>query len=206
MKSHRTLGYALTPVAGAFLCASSFFAGGCVSDASGEGDVVERSAEFRPSWANGDFSGEGSGERFVLARKKGITRLELGIKQAQASAIDQSCWLASQRIRYELQVDARAADVANDAMISAIESGVTRIKPQGRCPDFAPKFVYWELLRKDTAEGGVHQSYDVFVLLSAKKRSYVDAVGAAVDAVKASGVQGSDALAEYVSDGYSEGN
>ena len=192
-----------------FACLAPAFAAhaltGCVSSADAQGDVVERSAEARPAWAGGDFSTEGEGERYVLARKSGVTRLELGIKQAQAAAMDQSCRLAGERIRADLETHARAAGVASEALMAAIGNGVAGIEGKGHCPDAAPKFVYWELLRKDTADGA-HQAYDVFVLLSIKKSAYYDALGVALDGVRASGAHGFDALAEHASDSYSEGN
>ena len=82
-------------------------------------------------------------------------------------------------------------------------SALARMETQGHCPDVFPKFVYWELLRKDTAEGSL-QAYDVYVLLALKKRQYVDALGIVLDALKTSGVQGAGALAEKVAESYND--
>jgi hypothetical protein len=179
------------------------FSAGCVSTNDSSGDVIERSAELRPAWAEGDFSSEGTGEKFLLTRKGDITRLELGIKQAQAAGLDRSCKLVQERMRAELESHALAAGDANTDLGGAVGSALAKMETQGQCPDVSPKFVYWELLRKDTAEGS-HQAYDVYVLLALKKRQYVDALGIVLDALKTSGVPGAGALAEKVAESYND--
>lgn len=181
----------------------SVLAAGCVSSSDASGDVIERSAELKPAWAEGDFSSEGTGEIFLLTRKGDITRLELGIKQAQAAGLDQSCKLVQERMRAELESHALAAGDPNTELGAAVTRALASVETQQRCPDVSPKFVYWELLRKDTAEGS-HQAYDVYVLLTLKKRQYVDALGIVLDSLKTSGVQGAGALAETVAESYND--
>lgn len=174
---------------------------GCVSQHGDRGDVIERSAEQRPLWAEGKDANEGTAEVTVLFRKEGLTRLELGIKQTQAAGMEQGCTLLQERMKGELTEHARQAGVASEALSNAASAALARLKSDGRCPDLAPKFVYWELLRKDTAEGS-RQAYDVYVLLATKKRQYLDALSSVVDTIRTSGAPGADALATAVAESY----
>jgi hypothetical protein len=176
---------------------------GCVSKTEELGDVIERSAESKPPWVKGDFSSEGTAEIFVLHQKSDVTRLELGIKQAQTQGMDGACKSTQARIRSELEATAKKAAVLTPQFETELAKGLARVESEGHCPDIAPKFVYWELLRKDTAEGSL-QSYDVYVLLSMKKRQYLDALGAVLDALKVSGVPGAQNVVDLVTDSYSE--
>jgi hypothetical protein len=175
----------------------------CVSPSVDRGDVVERSAEKRPAWVGGDFSLEGTGEVSVVHHKTGITRLELGIKQAQSAGMDQGCRLVRKRIGEELAMRAQEAQVSSEALTRAIESSLGAVEARERCPEVSPKFVYWELLRKDTAESS-RQAYDVYVLLTMKKRQYLDALSVVVESVRSSGAPGADGLADRVSQSYND--
>lgn len=184
-------------------CAVSGFGSGCVSTSDASGDVIERSAELKPAWAEGDFSSEGTGEVFLLTRKKDITRLELGIKQTQAAGIQQSCKLLQDRMRQELASFDPAAGNDKTELGAAVLRALPAVETQERCPDVSPKFVYWELLRKDTAEGS-HQAYDVYVLLALKKRQYFDALGVVLESLNASGVAGAKGLVDKVAESYND--
>ena len=176
---------------------------GCVSKNADAGDVIERSAELKPAWAEGDVSLAGTAEVFLLHRKSDVTRLELGIKQAQSTGMDQSCAKMQERMRVEIEKHAQEAGLSTPALGAAVAGALPRVQAEGRCPDVAPKFVYWELLRKDTAEGS-RQSYDVYVLISLKRRQYLEALGVVLEALKASDAPGAKALADKVSESYNE--
>jgi hypothetical protein len=175
----------------------------CVSSPQERSDVIERSAETRPAWAEGDTSSEGTGEIFLLHKKGEITRLELGIKQTQAAAMDVSCRLVQERIKKDFVSRAPEKTFPNPALANALDAALPKVESTEKCPEVAPKFVYWELLRKDTAEGS-RQAYDVYVLLSLKKSQFLDALGVVLESVKGSGVEGAGALAESIAESYND--
>jgi hypothetical protein len=158
----------------------------CVSSGDQDGsEVLERSANFRPAWAQDDFSEEGDGPKQLHFRKTGVFRLELGIKQAQAAAIEQSCELIVARIEKDLSERAKGGPWKNQAWIGKIKEASAKIRSAQKCPEAPPKFVYWELLRKDTGEGS-REVYTIDVLLAVKKADFKDALFFALNALKAS--------------------
>ena len=174
----------------AFSCVST-------SDESEQGEVLERSGTFRPLWAQGDFSAEGDGPKQIHFRKSGVYRLELGLKQAQAAGIEQSCELIQKRIQRELQSRAESGPWKGQAWISQIPVAVSKIASGEKCPEAQPKFVYWELLRKDTAEGP-RETYTIDVLLAVKKVDYREALFYALSKLKAAEGKPTDGFVQEI--------
>jgi hypothetical protein len=189
---------ALSAVFGLVLVSSA-----CVSKPMQNGEIVERSAEAKPPWALGEFPEQNSSEVFVLFQRGGLTRLELGLKQTQAAALEQACQLVQQRMKKELQESAIRAQVLSVALQETIATQTSQLESLGLCPDVSPKFVYWELLRKDTAEGS-RQTYEVFLLLAMKKRQYLDALDSVLEAIKNTGVAGGANLSGQVAEDLKE--
>jgi hypothetical protein len=150
---------------------------GCVSGdgADNSAVVLERSGTFRPNWAKGDFSSEGEGPKYLTYQKKDITRLELGIKQAQAAAVEESCSLLKSRFEKEIRAAAERGSWKDLPLDQKLPSALAKLVESDKCPEAQPKFVYWELLRKDTGEG-VRELYTIDVLLVVRRPEYRDSL------------------------------
>lgn len=142
---------------------------GCMSLVANPDTVVERSADSRPIWSQDDYVNEGESEVGVSYKKLGVYRLELGIKQAQAAAIQDTPKLALSWVRARFK--ARAAHLwRSDGsefegdLGRAIDSVGQKFVPF----DAVPRAVYWEQVRREAEEGPV-TFYNVFVLLSLKR-------------------------------------
>jgi hypothetical protein len=155
-----------------------FYAGlsSCTTFMSSDESVLERSAQYRPAWADSDFSGEGRGDRFVIATKKQVPKLELGIKQAQAAALQNPCGHAHNRISQdilnfskELKIDEKKAQNFSANILS-------KLGASNYCPRLKPETVYWEQISdKNTGD----QHYDIYVLLTMQKANHTEGLNLA---------------------------
>lgn len=133
--------------------------------------VLERSAEERPVWADGDFSEEGKAETYLVYKREEIYRLELGIKQAQAAAIRRTKDLVLERARVEL---AEVGDDVSKGNLSLVYSEISRAVEEVHNSVYSPedavsRNVYWENVRRDTSEGPLTY-YNVYVLLTVPRQ------------------------------------
>jgi hypothetical protein len=148
----------------------SFVVSNCVSSSEDE-KVLERSAQFRPAWANSDFSGEGLGEKFVVAAKKQVPKLELGMKQAQAAALQDPCVYGQNRIAADISAFAKDASLAADAVSKVVTLSKSKLSLSGYCPRLKSQSVYWELLENSTGNANY---YDIYVLLTMSRKDHAD--------------------------------
>jgi hypothetical protein len=177
---------------------------GCVSSgAHSDPQVLERSSAFKPAWAVDDFSDEGDGPKQLHYRKSEVFRLELGIKQAQAAGIEQSCELLQKRIEKDLQEKAESGPWKSQPWISKIPMAVSKIRSADKCPVAQPKFVYWELLRKDTGEG-LREVYAIDVLLAVKRADYRDSLFFALNALKTTEGKAVEGFVKDVAESFAE--
>jgi hypothetical protein len=135
-------------------------------------------------------------------------RLDLGIRQTQASGIAAHCQLLAERMREEVSsalaqiqeknkdsgkknVDSAVAanSAANSAatpQAEAIEKTITELASSKDCPEVELKDVYWEAIRRQTPDGP-RTSYDVYVLLSLKQVHFDEVLAMTANSLKLSG-------------------
>jgi len=170
--------------------------------------IVERSELGRPGWVESLRSLEPRSEKWFLHSKKELMRLDLGIRQTQASGIAAHCQLLAERMREEVSsalaqiqeknkdsgkknVDSAVAanSAANSAatpQAEAIEKTITELASSKDCPELELKDVYWEAIRRQTPDGP-RTSYDVYVLLSLKQVHFDEVLAMTANSLKLSG-------------------
>ncbi|MEN9808612.1 MAG: hypothetical protein RLZZ488_179 [Pseudomonadota bacterium] len=175
--------------------------------------VVERSELGRPGWVESLRSLEPQSEKWFLHTKRELMRLDLGIRQTQASGIAAHCQLLAERMRDEVstalaQSQAKGKDsdkqkavvadaaknnetppAANSAVATqaeAIEKTITELAASKDCPELELKDVYWEAIRRQTPDGP-RTSYDVYVLLSLKQVHFDEVLAMTANSLKLSG-------------------
>ncbi len=172
---HQTPGFVRALVTGIALSA---FAGGCASFSFQNDRIIERSARERPAWIAEPPSAEPSSEAYASYLKKDVHRLDLGLKQAQASAIQHSRALFFSRLRKELtdrakglypRGDLAALEISTKSSFEAVQSAFV---PQ----EGTPKDIYWENVERRT-DVGPRTHYDIWVLVSFRKEELFEALG-----------------------------
>jgi hypothetical protein len=154
-----------------FLVAAFVFCG--ASCASTDGRVVARSEPNRPDWADGRVPKEPWDSVLLMHRKSDVSVLELGIKQAQAAAIQSAPALVEERVR---SVFLDRAHVLFPALewkdwekaAGALFSGLV-VSPEGLNP--IPVRTYHEEIVRE-GEVGKRVSFDVYVLLSVSRLAF----------------------------------
>lgn len=175
--------------------------------------VVERSELGRPAWVQSLRSLEPKAEKWFLHTKKELMRLDLGIRQTQASGIAAHCQLLAERMREEVatalaqsqgkdkdsgkqSAEAMAAGKGNETppaansaaatQAKAIEKTIAELASSKDCPELELKDVYWEAIRRQTPDGP-RVSYDVYVLLSLKQVHFDEVLAMTANSLKLSG-------------------
>ncbi len=185
----------------------------CVSgpQAPPESLVVERSELGRPAWVDEAARSEPEGERWFVHSGKDLLRLDLGIRQTQASGIALHCKLLAERMRSEIssaieQIEAETKKskrqtppppAAGQSRAEVIESAVSAVATSKECPEFEAKDVYWEAIRRLTAEGP-RTSYDVYVLLSLRRTHFDEVLAMTANSLKLSGRADLEPVAEVL--------
>ena len=165
-----------------------FAASGCASISTRTDTIIERSSEVRPAWVDGDFAAESEGgETFVTASRSGLFRLELGIKQVQAGALERGCALITERV--SLEISQRAQKLLGALGKTEVESEIARsvagLATTYTCPELTPRQVYWENIRLETADGP-RTHYDIFLLLTLRNAEFETALQQAANILNSS--------------------
>lgn len=166
--------------------------------------IVERSELGRPGWVESLRSLEPRSEKWFSHSKKELMRLDLGIRQTQASGIAAHCQLLAERMREEVssalaqiqeknkdsgkknEDSAVAANSAATTQAEAIEKTIAELASSKDCPELELKDVYWEAIRRQTPDGP-RTSYDVYVLLSLKQVHFDEVLAMTANSLKLSG-------------------
>jgi hypothetical protein len=137
-------------------------------------------------------------ERWFVFHKSGLQRLELGIRQAQSSALASHCKIIAERIRSDLsQLQAKVAGKKSSSdelefaglkseSVAVIEGIVAKISTSDSCPELELKDVYWESVRKISSNGS-ETSFSVYVLLRLKPISFDEVLAMTAESLKLSG-------------------
>lgn len=190
---------------------------GCVTTTlPPEAVVVERSELGRPQWVMRSLEVEPPSEKWFVYEKNDIIRLDLGIRQAQSSALSAHCQLIAARIRNEIdsaikeltrqvvQSDSRSkgggsATYLTPEGLKTVESTLQQLGQSQTCPELELKDVYWESLRKPSPDGP-RTSYSVYVLLRLRQLSFDDVLAMTAESLKLSGLVDVQPLAEVLRD------
>ncbi|MEN9529238.1 MAG: hypothetical protein RI932_1111 [Pseudomonadota bacterium] len=178
---------------------------GCVTtELPSEAVVLERSELGRPKWVTQLSEVEPRSEKWFTYEKGEIQRLDLGIRQAQSSAVAAHCQLLAGRMREEADSavaewvesskktnDDKKSDQSGKLSLSpegqrAIDVALEQLRKSDSCPELELKDVYWELLRKPSPDGP-RTSYSVYVLLRLNLDGFDDVLALVVDSLKLSG-------------------
>lgn len=149
---------------------------GCIS--SNNETVIERSAATRPAWTNGDYTDEGSSVVFMNFVRKEVYRLELGLKQAQLAAVNDTKNLLLSRAKQQLVGKSESFYKASRSDVeSGIERGVISVRESSKYKpdDGTPRTVYWEQMSVPTSDG-TKTYYNIYVLLTAPRELLEDAM------------------------------
>ena len=183
------------------ICLAIYFSflSGCVStDENQQVVVLERSELGRPGWVSKPIELEPSHEKWFLFEKTDIVRLELGIRQAQSSALAAHCQLIASRVRLEIdaalkQLAAQGQKNEKGESSGGLSSGGSRVVEKviqelaqsQTCPELELKDVYWELLRRPSPDGP-KTSYSVYVLLRLKQLPFDEVLAMTAESLKLS--------------------
>jgi hypothetical protein len=160
--------------------------------------VMERSEQGRPSWVDNARAQEPLSERWFVYERRGLQRLELGIRQAQASALANHCKLIADRVRMDLSQlqskvagrtwtsdDVGFANLKSDS-VAVVEDVIAKISKSDSCPELELKDVYWESVRKISSNGS-ETSFSVYVLLRLKPIAFDEVLAMTAESLKLSG-------------------
>jgi hypothetical protein len=166
--------------------------------------VLERSELGRPKWVTELSEVEPRSEKWFTYEKGEIQRLDLGIRQAQSSAVAAHCQLLAGRMRKEVDSalgewgesikknnadkkseDAQKATLSQEGQ-KAIDAALEQLSKSDSCPELELKDVYWELLRQPSPDGP-RTSYSVYVLLRLNLDGFDEVLALVVDSLKLSG-------------------
>lgn len=173
--------------------------------------VVERSELGRPGWVESLRTLEPKAEKWFLHTKRELLRLDLGIRQTQASGIAAHCQILAERMREEIttamaqsqdkESGKQAVPIADVSKMNepgsatpspastraeAIEKTIAELASSKECPELELKDVYWEAIRRQTPDGP-RTSYDVYVLLSLKQFHFDEVLAMTANSLKLSG-------------------
>lgn len=178
--------------------------------------VVERSELGRPRWVDSVSEVEPASEKWFVYSKKDLLKLDLGIRQTQASGLAEHCVLLADRMRTEISfafeqiLDAQKNDKSkkvepNDPALvaqraeqnTAIEKILSSLSASKDCPEFVAKDVYWEAVRRLTAEGP-RTTYDVYVLMRLPLIHFDEVLAMTANSLKLSGRADLEPVAEVL--------
>lgn len=173
--------------------------------------VVERSELGRPRWVDEALEVEPAAEKWFVYSKKGLLKLDLGIRQTQASGVAEHCKLLSERMRFEigeiLEEQSRTKPAGKDSAPiavgetagrqQAIDKALAELAAANDCPELEPKDIYWEAVRRLTPDGP-RISYDVYVLLRIKQIHFDEVLAMTVNSLKLSGRADLEPVAEVL--------
>lgn len=196
----------------------------CVSGPQKAPDVlvVQRSELGRPRWMQETLQVEPNSEKWFVHSSSDLMRLDLGIKQTQASGLALHCKLLAGRMRLEIQsaldqlraqekksqpeknLPAAEAPEAQPqqgskppSQAEVIEAALAKLADSKDCPELEPKDVYWEELRRQSVEGP-KTSYDVYVLLRLKQIDFDEVLAMTANSLKLSGRADLEPVAEIL--------
>lgn len=138
----------------------------CQSLSSKNETIIERSEMDRPAWTEQPATLDHGKEVFAVVKKAQVYKLDLGIRQAQAAAVQNTRELFSERLQRELR-DILKQDDHKD--ISAATQSNLSQAVQETLQEFTPvdgvlRNIYWENIRQETVDG-TRFHYDIWVLL-----------------------------------------
>jgi hypothetical protein len=188
---------------------------GCVTTTlPPEAVVLERSELGRPQWVTNSLEVEPPSEKWFVYEKSDIIRLDLGIRQAQSSALSAHCQLIATRMRNE--IESALKELARQSLqsnsgnkgggsasgltpegLKAVESALQQLGQSQTCPELELKDVYWESLRKPSPDGP-RTSYSVYVLLRLRQLPFDDVLAMTAESLKLSGLVDVQPLAEVL--------
>lgn len=151
------------PLAPVLLCL--LFCGACTSmGGSDQETVVQKSSFVAPDWVRDEAPGVTAKDAYLHYIKTDSTRLELGIRQANAAAIEDTKRLFQIRLQKELdraalRVLGRKAKDIGQQIEEAVAAAMSRSSPT----DAQPRSVYWEEIQRNTPEGP-RNSFRIHVL------------------------------------------
>lgn len=153
-----------------YICALFFsLVLGCTTLGLRPDTVIERSAPERPSWVEGVYTDETPSSVSLTFAKPEIYRLELGIKQAQAAAAQNTQKLVIDRVLVELE---RYRRRLNKNKTAAFNKAAAELYEKYKSSSEAtPKSVYWEKVKRETPEGP-KTDYTVYSLLSISRNEF----------------------------------
>lgn len=153
--------------------------------------ILERSQKDRPEWAQDNWQEESDAESIKLIFKKtGIYNLNLGLKQAQSSAVLQTSYLIMSNIQKsllkKLSSSSKISDKERNSILKELYQITNYRKIALKSQPALPKDIYWEYQQKDT-DNSSERFYTVWVLLSVSKTDYESALTATALSLTKSG-------------------
>ncbi len=167
----------------------------CASILGPTSEVIERSSEVKPQWLSGSDPGQSSVEIYVVQKRDGLTKLELGIKQVQSAAIQNTTGLMIERMRKSIQSHAKLLESggseAEELGLKAIQKVSAKFSPA----DAVPRALYWENIRRETDDGPI-TSFNISVLLGIYRSDYIDSLEMVVKELRLNGSTVANKLAD----------
>ena len=138
---------------------------GCQSILAPSRTVIAKSSETLPHWVSDVAASEPKSKVYLVAKKSQVFRLELGIKQLQAWAIQNKNQLLYERVLLGLKgklAQVKSSDgITDETLIQTVAPTLQKQVKVSRDP--VMENVYWEQIRAETPDGP-KTFYEIYAL------------------------------------------